>query len=184
MEKRVRILGFAGSLRKGSYNKSILNAAVELAPSNVEIEIFDLDGIPLYNADIESKLPERVVEFKKRIKGADAILIAAPEYNFSITGVMKNAIDWATRPSGDNSFNEKPVAVMSASNGNFAGVRVQMHLRQIFMTLNMHPLNKAVMVANAQEKMDTNGRLTDNQTRDRIAILVKELADWAVKLQH
>ena len=104
MSSPVVILGFAGSLRKGSYNKALLRAAVELAPKDAKLEIFDLEGIPPFNQDLEVQMPERVREFKARIKAADAILLATPEYNYSIPGVLKNAIDWDSRPYGDNSF--------------------------------------------------------------------------------
>ena len=119
MEK-VKILGFAGSLRKDSYNRSLLRAALELVPEEAELEIFDLEGIPLFNQDLENQPPEKLTEFKARIRAADAILIATPEYNYSIPGVLKNAIDCASRPYGDNAFEHKPVAMMGASIG-FAG---------------------------------------------------------------
>lgn len=100
----VSILGFAGSLRKSSYNKAILRAALELVPQNAQLEIFDLEGIPPFNQDLEAAMPDIVKEFKRKIRAADAILIATPEHNYSIPGVLKNAIDWASRPYGDNSF--------------------------------------------------------------------------------
>ena len=122
MDRMLKILGFAGSLRKGSYNKALLRTARDSAPKDVEIEIFDLEGIPPYNQDLDNDMPAKVREFKEKIKKADAILIATPEYNYSVPGVLKNAIDWASRPPGDNSFDGKPVAIMSASIGMIAGV--------------------------------------------------------------
>jgi len=104
MENPIFILGFAGSLRKGSYNKALLRAAMELMPKDAKLEIFDLEGIPPFNQDLETQMPEKVKEFKAKIRAADAILIATPEYNFSMSGVLKNAIDWASRPYPDNSF--------------------------------------------------------------------------------
>jgi len=104
MENPIFILGFAGSLRKGSYNKALLRAAMELMPKDAKLEIFDLEGIPPFNQDLETQMPEKVKEFKAKIRAADAILIATPEYNFSMSGVLKNAIDWASRPYADNSF--------------------------------------------------------------------------------
>jgi chromate reductase len=130
----LKILGFAGSLRKGSYNKALLRAARDSAPKDVEIEIFDLEGIPPYNQDLDNDMPAKAREFKEKIKESDAILIATPEYNYSVPGVLKNAIDWASRPPGDNSFDGKPVAIMSASIGMIAGSRAQYHLRQSFVT--------------------------------------------------
>ena len=115
MDDSITILGFAGSLRKDSYNKALLRAAAELLPENARLEVFDLDGIPLYNQDLEKDMPVIVKEFKSRIRAADAILIATPEYNYSMPGILKNAIDWASRPPGDNSFEGKPLALMSAS---------------------------------------------------------------------
>ena len=122
MEKKISIFGFAGSLRKGSYNKAILRAAVELLPKEAELETFDLEGIPPFNQDLENDPPEKVKEFKKKIKAADAILIATPEANYTIPGVLTNAMNWASRPYGDNAFDGKPVAVMSASIGMLGGV--------------------------------------------------------------
>jgi len=146
MNGLVTILGFAGSLRKNSYNKALLRAAAELVPEDAELEIFDLEGIPLFNQDLETQIPEKVKEFKVKIKAADAILIVTPEYNSSFPGVLKNAIDWASRPYGDNSFEGKPVAVMSASVGMLGGVRAQYHLRQTFVFLNMYPVNKPEVI--------------------------------------
>ena len=165
MTDKFTILGFAGSLRKGSFNKSILRAAAELIPSGVVIEIFDLEGIPPFNQDLDQQAPEKVKEFKARIRAADALLIATPEYNYSIPGVLKNAIDWGSRPHGDNSFEDKPVAIMGASPGMLGTARAQYHLRQSCVFLNMHPLNKPeVMVPFAHEKSTrTAGSLTKNQ---------------------
>jgi chromate reductase len=181
----VKILGFAGSLRKGSYNKALLRAALELLPKDSELEVFDLEGIPPLNQDLEDKPPQKVKEFKERIKSSDAILIATPEYNYSIPGVLKNAIDWASRPYGDNAFEGKPVAIMSASGGMLGGARAQYHLRQVFVFLNMHPLNRPeVIVSFADEKIDENGRVTDKKTRDKIRELLESLAGWTRELQQ
>ena len=172
----VKIFGFSGSLRKGSYNKSLLCAAVESLPKDVEIEIFSLEGIPTFNQDLEMDTPERVKEFKAKIQGADAILIATPEYNHSVSGVLKNTLDWASRPYGDNSFNGKPVAIMSASIGDLGGVRAQNHLRDILACLDTHMINKPrVYVAHANEKIDENGMVIDKETRERIRELVLSL---------
>lgn len=180
----MNILGFAGSLRKESYNKSLLRAAVELAPQGVKLETFDLEGIPPFNQDLENQPPERVNEFKAKIRRADAILIATPEYNYSIPGVLKNAIDWASRPYGDNSFEGKPVAIMSASIGMLGGARAQYHLRQTFVFLNMHPvIRPEVMVTFAPEKIDRNGRVIDEKTREKIRELLESLVAWTEKLR-
>lgn len=184
MDKKVNILGFAGSLRKDSYNKSLLRSALELIPENATLEIFDLDGIPPYNQDLENEPSERVKEFKAKIKAADAILIATPEYNYSIPGVLKNAIDCASRPYGDNAFAHKPVAMMGASPGMMGTARAQYHLRQCFVFLTCFALNQPeVMVSFAHEKIDSDGKVTDNKTRERIGELLKSLVAWTNRLK-
>lgn len=184
MDNLVRIFSFAGSLRIGSYNKALLHAAAELTPAQTSLEIFDLNTIPPFNQDLEGSMPEAVTEFKKKIRAADALLIATPEHNFSIPGVLKNAIDWASRPQGDNSFEGKPVAIMSASTGMLGGARAQYHLRQSFVFLNMHPINKPeVFVTFATQKFDGEGRLTDTKTRELIAELLVSLAAWTRRLK-
>jgi chromate reductase len=184
MERKISILGFAGSLRKGSYNKALMRAALELVPKDATLELFDLEGIPPFNQDLENQPPERVKQFKQNIRKADAILIATPEYNYSIPGVLKNAIDWASRPYGDNSFEGKPVGIMSASGGMLGGSRAQYHLRQTFVFLDMRPLNRPeVIVPFAQEKIDQNGRVTDQKTGDKIKELLEALVTWTRKLQ-
>ncbi len=176
MEKKVKILSFAGSLRKQSCNRGLLQAALEVAPSNCDLEIFDLEGIPLYNQDEEMKLPQSVVRLKAKVRAADAILIATPEYNYSIPGVLKNALDWGSRPYGDNAWDNKPVAIMGASPGIQGTSRAQYHLRQVFVYLNMHPLNQPeVMVGSAHDRFDAKGSLTDPKTRQKIAELLTAL---------
>jgi chromate reductase len=182
MSDEVTILGFAGSLRKGSYNKALLRAAKEMLPANAKLEIFDLDGIPPFNQDLESTPPEKVKEFKAKIRAADALLIASPEYNYSMSGVLKNAVDWASRPYGDSAFEGKPVAVMSASIGMLGGSRGQYHLRQSFVFLNMHPINRPeVMVPFAADKIDANGVVTDKTTRGLVKDLLESLVAWTRK---
>jgi chromate reductase len=184
MTETFRIFGFAGSLRKDSFNKALLRAAGELRPQDVELEIFDLEGIPPFNADLEQQPPQKVMEFKAKIKAADALLIVTPEYNFSVPGVLKNAIDWASRPRGDSAFDDKPVAIMGASTGMLGTARAQYHLRQACVFLNMHPLNKPeVMVPSAQDKIDKDGNLTDEKTRDKIKSLIESLVVWAHRLK-
>jgi len=183
MGNTVNIFGFAGSLRKQSYNKAILRVAASLNLPDITVETFDLEGIPPFNQDLENQPPDRVREFKSKIKAADAILIATPEYNYSIPGVLKNALDWASRPHGDNSLEGKPVGIMGASIGMLATSRAQYHLRQCFVWLNMYPLNRPeVMVPVAQEKVDQDGNITDAKTKEKIAELVMALANWSKKL--
>ncbi len=176
VDRTIQVFGFAGSLRKGSYNKSLLRAAQELMPENARLEIFDLEGIPLFNQDFERYPPDTVKEFKAKIRGADAILIATPEYNHSVPGVLKNAIDWASRPYGDNSFDDKPVALMSASPGMLGGARAQYPLRLVLSALNMHPITyPEVFVAHADEKIDEKGNLADQEVREIIRELLERL---------
>jgi chromate reductase, NAD(P)H dehydrogenase (quinone) len=185
MNEMIKILSFTGSLRKGSYNKALLYAASELVPVQTDLEIFDLNGIPLFNQDLEGSVPDAVTEFKKKIRAADALLIATPEHNFSIPGVLKNAIDWASRPHGDNSFEGKPVAIISASTGMLGGARAQYQLRQSFVFLNMYPINKPeIFVSFAGQKFDSEGRLTDSKTSELIAELLVSLVAWVKRLNE
>src|SRR6185437_9037474 len=162
MSKPVRILGIAGSLRRESYNRAALHAATQLVPQGATIDIFELEGIPGFNQDEEQNPPAKVVEFKQRIREADAILFVTPEYNYSVPGVLKNAIDWASRPYGDSAWNGKPAAIMGASIGTVGTARAQYHLRQMMVFLNMFPLNQPeVMIANASQRFDAQGNLTD-----------------------
>ncbi|OGP56181.1 MAG: NADPH-dependent FMN reductase [Deltaproteobacteria bacterium RBG_13_52_11] len=182
--KSSALFGFAGSLRKGSYNKAILRAAQDLVPEGATLETFDLAGIPPFNQDLENQPPDKVKEFKEKIRSADAILIATPEYNYSIPGVLKNAIDWASRPHGDNAFDGKPVAIMGASVGMLGTARAQYHLRQTFVWLNMYPVNHPeVMVPFAQNCINENGQVTDQKTKDKIRELLESLVAWAKRLR-
>jgi len=184
MNEQISILGFAGSLRKGSYNRALLRAAMELVPKDARLEAFELDGIPPFNEDLLSSPPEKVKEFKRKIKAADAILMVTPEYNYSIPGVLKNAIDWASRPKVENAFEGKPVAIMSASTGMLGGARVQYHLRQTFVFLDMCAVNKPeVFVTFAAQKFDDKGKLLDEQAKELIAQLLGNLVAWTRRLK-
>ncbi|RJQ77898.1 MAG: NADPH-dependent oxidoreductase [Desulfobacteraceae bacterium] len=175
----VNILGIAGSLRKNSYNRAALRAARSLRPNDARLEIFELDGIPGYNQDEEQDPPAKIVELKTRVRAADAILFVTPEYNYSISGVLKNAIDWASRPYGDNAWDGKPVAIMGASIGMLGSARAQYHLRQCCVYLNMYPLNHPeVMIPYAAEQFDAGGNLVNDKSRDLIAQLLESLVHW------
>jgi chromate reductase len=179
MNMPMTILGIAGSLRTASLNRAALRAAQQLVPEGVSLEIFDLDGIPPFNQDDEKNPPERVVQFKQSIRAADAILMVTPEYNYSIPGVLKNAIDWASRPYGDSAWEGKPVAIMGASVGAQGTSRAQYHLRQVFVFLNMYPLNRPeVMITNATRHFDEEGNLTDEDTKAHIQKLLAALVAW------
>ncbi len=176
----VHILGFAGSLRQGSYNKALLRAAGELLPSGASLETFDLEGIPFFNQDLEENLPERVKEFKSRIRAAQAVLIVTPEYNFSLPGLTKNALDWASRPPKDSVWPGKPVAIMSASTGMLGGSRAQYHLRQTLLFFDVKAVTKPeVFVTFAAQKFDQKGNLIDTATRSVVADLLKALVNLA-----
>jgi chromate reductase len=180
----VNILGIAGSLRRASYNRAALRAAQSLVPPGARLEIFELDGIPGFNQDEEQKPPAKVVELKARVGAADAILLVTAEYNYSIPGVLKNAIDWASRPYGDNAWDGKPAAIMGASIGFTGTARAQYHLRQVCVFLNMFPLNRPeVMIGNAAERFDAAGNLTDAKTKDMIRQLLESLVAWTRQLQ-
>jgi len=184
MSETCNILGIAGSLRRESYNRSAMRAATELVPPGARIEVFELDGIPGFNQDDEQHPPAKVVELKRRIRAADALLFVTPEYNYSISGVLKNAIDWASRPYGDNAWSGKPAAVMGASIGGIGTARAQYHLRQVFVFLNVYPINEPeVMIGRAAEKFDGEGTLTDERTREKIRQLLQNLVDWTERLR-
>jgi chromate reductase len=183
MAASVKILGIPGSLRAQSYNKAALRAAKALLPAEAQLEIFDLAGIPPYNEDEEKQPPQRVVELKARIRAADAILFSTAEYNYSIPGVLKNAIDWASRPHGDSAWTGKPVAVMGASIGRLGSARAQYHLRQVFVFLDVYPLNKPeVMIGTAASKFDAAGELTHATSRKLIGELLTALVAWSRRL--
>jgi len=184
MADEVSILGFAGSLRRQSYNRAALRAAVKLVPSGITLNTFDLDGIPPFNQDHEKEPPNAVREFKAAILRADGILIVTPEYNYSVSGVLKNAIDWASRPYGENAWDGKPVGIMGASVGMLGTARAQYHLRQMFVFLNMFPLNQPeVMIADADQKFDKDGNLKDETTAEKIRELLQVLGDRARRLK-
>lgn len=183
MNKPIRILGIAGSLRRESYNRAALRAATALAPEGAILETFELDGIPLFNQDEDQNPPPKVVELKRRIREADAILIVTPEYNYSVPGVLKNAIDWASRPYGDSAWDGKPAAIMGVSIGGFGAARAQYHLRQIFVFLNMFPINQPeVMISGAASRFDQQGNLTDEKTKDQIRLLLENLVAWTRRI--
>jgi chromate reductase, NAD(P)H dehydrogenase (quinone) len=156
-----------------------------LLPSDATLEVVDVSRLPLYNQDLEHDLPEVVRDLKKRIRSADAILIATPEHNYSITAVLKNAIEWGNRPPKDASWSGKPAAVISASTGLRGGARAQLHLRQIMIDLNMYPINRPLLlVANARDKFSEDLRLTDEESLQTLREVLSTLVDWTRRLRR
>jgi chromate reductase len=184
VNESLKFLGIPGSLRHSSYNRAALVAAQDLLPTGVSLDIFDLEGIPLFNEDTEAQPNPKVTEFKKKIREADAMLFSTPEYNYSIPGVLKNAIDCASRPYGDSAWSGKPVAVMGASIGLFGSARAQYHLRQTFVFLNMFPVNQPeVMIGNAGKAFDGQGKLIDETSQKLIRELMENLTNWTRQLK-
>ena len=161
-----KTLAFCGSLRKASYNRMLLRTAIELAPEGMSIEEGEIGALPLYNADLhQAGLPPEIMLLCERTAAADALLFVTPEYNYSIPAPLKNALDWISRAQ-PQPFAGKPVAVMGATQGAFGTVRAQLHLRHSMVFLDMHPVNKPeVLIAQAQNKFDAAGKLTDEPAR-------------------
>ncbi len=184
--RRVRVLGIAGSIRKGSYNKLLLRAAIELAPPDMEITVFDrLGELPHYNADLDAgEGPEPVHALREAIRAADALLIVTPEYNYGMPGVLKNAIDWASRPPATSPLKWKPAAIMGASPGMGGTARAQLQLRQAFVFTQTYPLQAPeVLVARCADKFDAQGRLSDETTREFVRQHFESLVAWARRLR-
>lgn len=179
----LRVAGLSGSLRRASYNTALLRAAAELMPPGMSLAIVDISLLPMYNQDVEAPFPQTVVEFRARLEQADAVLIATPEYNASISGALKNALDWASRPPRPP-LSGKPVAIMGASTGNFGTLRAQLHLRQILTHLGALPLGKPeVLIARAEQAFDSDRRLVDETARAFLRELLFALANWAQKVR-
>ena len=180
----LQFLGIAGSLRRASMNRGLIRAAIELAPRGTSVEAWDLADIPLFNADVEAQGdPAPVEAFKQAITAADALLIATPEYNHCVPGVLKNAIDWASRPARQSVLTNKPVAVMGASTGRGGTARAQAHLRDGLAYTNglVLPLPE-VLVDLGAGKFDGDGNLLDEGTRDEVRDLLVSLAAWTRRM--
>jgi chromate reductase, NAD(P)H dehydrogenase (quinone) len=183
MSEKIKIVGISGSLRKGSFNTALLRAFSNLG-EDFTVESAEIGNLPLFNQDMETNLPKAALAFKNSIKSADGILFVTPEYNYSIPGVLKNAIDWVSRPYGNNSFENKPAAIMSASGGMLGGARAQYHLRQMMVFLNMHPMNRPeFMLSFAPKKFDEKGNLIDEETKAKIKEFAKEFALWVKRIK-
>jgi chromate reductase len=181
----IKTLAFCGSLRKASYNRMLLKTAIELAPQGMSIEKGEIGALPLYNADLhQSGLPPEVMLLCERTAAADALLFVTPEYNYSIPAPLKNALDWISRAQ-PQPFAGKPVAIMGATQGAYGTVRAQLHLRHSMVFLDMHPVNKPeVLIAQAQNKFDAAGRLTDETARGLVRDLMAALAAWTERLRR
>ncbi|HEX7112119.1 MAG TPA: NADPH-dependent FMN reductase [Mizugakiibacter sp.] len=178
----LNVLGIAGSLRRASYNRALLRAAIELAPPQLRITPFDgLREIPLYDGDVDAAGAAAPAQrLKDAIAAADALLIVTPEYNYSIPGVLKNAIDWASRPADKTPLRDKPTGIIGASMGNFGTVRAQLALRQVFVfTGTPVMLKPEVLVTRAQDKFDAGGTLTDAPTREHLGKYLLAFAEWS-----
>jgi chromate reductase len=159
----------------------LLKNAQKLVPAGATLDIFELNGIPVFNEDDEENPPAKVKEFKDRIRAADGIVFATPEYNYSIPGGLKNAIDWASRPYGDSAWMGKPAAIMGASMGRMGSARAQYHLRQVCVYLQVEALNSPeVMISSAHENFDPSGNLTHESSR----VAVRELLQALVNRVH
>ena len=177
----IRVAGIVGSLREGSLNKGLLRAAAELAPAGMEIEIYtQLGDIPPYNDDVFMKGdPEPVADLKNFIGGADALLISTPEYNYGVPGVLKNAIDWASRPAGKSALNRKPAALMGCSPGLGGTIRAQHSLRQSFVFTETHVMSQPeIKIPSAAALFDASAKLTDENTRQYIKKFLEAFAKW------
>jgi chromate reductase, NAD(P)H dehydrogenase (quinone) len=184
MARTIKIVGICGSLRQGSYNKAVLRVAGEVLPADMTLEIAEIGDFPLYNADIQAKgFPAPVERVGAQIKAADGLLFVTPEYNFSVPGALKNAVDWLSRLS-PQPCDDKPVAIMGAAAGALGTGRAQYELRRICVFLNMHPLNKPeVFIGAAHTKFDASGTLTDAPTREFIKQLMVALDVWTRRLK-
>jgi len=181
--KGINVLAICGSLRAGSYNRAALRTAIELKPPGMMIETADIGSFPLYNEDVRAQgFPAPVETLRRQIAAADALLFVTPEYNYSMSGVLKNAIDWASRPP-DQPFAGKPVAIMGAAAGMGGTARAQYDLRRSCVFLDMHPLNKPeVFIGAAQTKFDAEGRFTDEVGRGLIRDLLVALEEWTRRI--
>ncbi len=183
--ENLHVLAFAGSLRHASYNRGLLRAAVETAPADVVVTMFDLSPIPPYCMDLEAGGgPASVQELKAAIAAADALLIATPEHNYSFPGVLKNALDWVSRPANSSPFIGKPVAILGASSGRFGTARAQAALRPVLASLEMLVMSKPeLFVTQAEKVCDEDGSVVDQPTRDRVRDVIQALARWTRRLQ-
>lgn len=183
-KKNLKIVGICGSLRKESLNRKALITARKFIPSNIDFEIIEIGDLPLFNQDLENNPPEEVVAFREKIKSADGILFSIPEYNYSISAALKNAIEWGSRPYGVAVLNRKPVAIMGVSSGMLGTARAQYHFRQICVQVDMYVFNKPeVIITFGMDKFDESGNLIDEHTLEKIKNLVESFIPWINKMK-
>ena len=182
---QLKIVGIAGSLRKGSFNRAALKAAIELAPAGMTIEIVELGALPLYNDDIRVEgYPPAVHAYRETIRAADGVLFATPEFNYSVSAPLKNAIDWGSRIP-DPPYVGKAIAMMSASVAPLGGVRAQYHLRHMCVSLNCFCMNQPqIYIGDAAKKFDTNLKLIDQGVRDDLAKFLAAFRDYVLRLRR
>ncbi len=184
MDKNLKIIGICGSLRKESFNRKALKTAKKFIPLNADFEIVEIGALPLFNQDLESDPPKSVVEFREEIKSADGILFAVAEYNYSVSAVLKNAIEWGSRPYGLAVLNKKPIAMMGVSTGMLGTARAQYHLRQICIQTDMYVFNQPeVIITFGKDKFDELGNLVDEHTLEKIKNLVEAFIPWIEKMK-
>lgn len=184
MDNIIKIVGICGSLRKASYNRKLLEVAKQHVPPTATFEIVEIGDLPLFNQDLEADPPKFVLSFREKIKNADALLIAVNEHNYSISSVLKNAIEWGSRPYIDAVLNHKPIAMFGASTGMLGSARAQYHLRQILLQADSYVLNRPeVMVPMVQDKFDEKGILCDEKTMQKIIELEIMLVEWTNRLK-
>ncbi len=181
----MRVLGISGSLRTASYNRGLLRAAQELAPDGMEVELYDIHDLPYYDGDVEDAgAPDPVHRLRDAIRAADAVLFTTPEYNRGTSGVLKNAIDWVSRPARQSALDGKPVALMGATTGISGTANAQRQVREALLFPGAQTLPEELLVARAGEKFDESGELTDPEVRAEVRVLLERLESWVAQVRE
>ena len=179
MSKDIDVAVFIGSLRKDSWNRKMANALAAIAPATLKLSVVEIGQLPLFNQDFEANPPQAVKDLKQRVKAADAVLFVTPEYNRSVPGVLKNAIDVASRPYGDSAWDRKPCAIVSVSGGALGAFGANHHLRQSLVFLNMPAMQQPeAYVGNGASLFDDNGALSNQTTKDLMQKFLQAFAKW------